>query len=131
MHLKSLLFSFRGRINRLPYWMVTLILIGWGSIFQQLMGSYGPDNPMTIGPGLVTIANFIIVLWIGLSVQVKRWHDRGKSGWWALINLIPIIGQVWVFIECGVLRSTTGDNRFGRNSIFSSQLPDSSGRFSQ
>ena len=59
--------------------------------------------------------------WIGLSVQVKRWHDRGKSGWWGLINLIPIIGQVWVFIECGVLRSTAGDNRFGRDSVSSSQ----------
>ena len=121
MNLKSLLFSFQGRITRLIFWVVTLILIGWGSIFQQLMGSYGPDNPMTIGPGLVTIVNFIIVLWIGLSVQVKRWHDRDKSGWWALINLIPIIGQAWVLIECGVLRGTAGDNRFGRDSFYSSQ----------
>ncbi|MBL0717518.1 MAG: DUF805 domain-containing protein [Desulfosarcina sp.] len=121
MHLKLLLFSFRGRINRLPYWIVTLILIGWGSIFQQLMGSYGPDNPMTIGPVLVTIANFIIVLWIALSIQVKRWHDRDKSGWWVLINLIPIIGQVWGFIECCVLRGTVGDNRFGRDLLSSLQ----------
>lgn len=115
MNLKSLLFSFSGRINRTPYWMVTLILLGWGSIFQQLMGPYGPDNPMTIGPVLVSIVDFIIVLWIGLSVQVKRLHDRDKSGWWVLLNLIPIIGQIWILIECGFLRGTAGENRFGLN----------------
>lgn len=114
MDLKSLLFSFRGRINRLPFWMVTLILIGWGTIFQELMGPYGPENPMTIGSGFITLANFVIILWIGLAVQIKRWHDRAKSGWWVLLNLIPVIGQIWVLIECGVLRGTAGDNHFSK-----------------
>lgn len=121
MNLKSLLFSFCGRINRLPYWVVTLIFIGFGGASQQALGTYGQDNLMTVGPALITIANFIIGVWIGIAVQVKRWHDRDKSGWWALINLVPIIGQVWVLIECGVLRGTAGDNRFGRDSISSSQ----------
>ena len=121
MDLKLLLFSFRGRIARLPFWVVTLILIGWGITFQKLMGPYGPESPMTISSGLVTIANFVIVLWIGLAVQIKRWHDRDRSGRWALVNLIPIVGQIWVLIECGVLRGTVGDNRFGRESA--SSLP--------
>ena len=121
MNLKSLLFSFRGRINRLPFWVVTLILIGWGITFQQLMGPYGPENPMTVGSGFVTLANFVIVIWIALAVQIKRWHDRDKSGWWALLNLIPVIGQIWILIECGVLRGTVGDNRFGQESTTSAQ----------
>ncbi len=121
MDVKSLLFSFRGRITRLPFWVVTLILIGWGATFQQLMGPYGPENPMTVSTGLVTIANFIIVLWIGLAVQIKRWHDRDKSGWWALLNLIPVVGLIWVLIECGLLPGTAGDNRFGREPTQSSQ----------
>ena len=120
MSLKSLLFSFRGRINRLPFWIVTLILLGCGSIFQQLMGPYGPENPMTIGSGVLTFVNFVMVLWIGLAVQIKRWHDRNKSGWWALLNLIPVIGHIWILIECGILRGTAGNNRFGRESISSS-----------
>jgi len=72
---------------------------------------------MTADTALLTIVNLIVVLWVGLSVQVKRWHDRDKSGWWALINLIPVIGQIWVFIECGILRGSSGDNRFGHDSI--------------
>ncbi|HIE08131.1 MAG TPA: DUF805 domain-containing protein [Desulfarculaceae bacterium] len=121
MNLKALLFSFHGRINRLPYWVVTLILAVWGGLFQQFMGPYGPDHPMTAGPGLVTGINFVIVLWIALAVQVKRWHDRDKSGWWMLINIVPIIGQIWLFIECGLLRGTAGENRFGRDLISPSQ----------
>ncbi len=113
MSLKLLLFSFRGRINRLPYWLVTLVLIGLGGISQQANGMYGSENPMTIGPAIIIFINFVISVWIGLAIQIKRWHDRDKSGWWALINLIPIIGQLWVLIECGILRGTIGDNRFG------------------
>ncbi len=121
MYIKSLLFSFRGRINRLPFWIVTLSLIGWGTSFQQLMGPYGPENPMTVGPALITLANFVIVMWIWLAVQIKRWHDRDKSGWWLLLNLIPVIGQIWILIECGVLAGTAGGNRFGAETTSPSQ----------
>ena len=113
MDIKSLLFSFTGRINRLPFWVVMLVLTGWGSTFQILMGPFGPENPMTIGPGLLTIANLIIVLWIWLAVEIKRWHDLNKSGWWVLINLVPVIGQIWVFIACGCFKGTAGTNRYG------------------
>jgi uncharacterized membrane protein YhaH (DUF805 family) len=116
MNLMSLLFSFRGRVKRLQFWVVTLVLIGWGATFQQFMGPYGPENPMTIGPVIVTLANFFVVLWIWLAVQIKRWHDRDKSGWWAALNLIPVIGQVWILIECGFLPGTVGTNRFDRES---------------
>jgi uncharacterized membrane protein YhaH (DUF805 family) len=53
------------------------------------------------------------LIWISVAVQVKRWHDRDKSGWWFLMNFVPIIGWLWVLIECGFLRGTPGPNRFG------------------
>ena len=117
MNLLPLLFSFQGLINRLPFWVVTLILIGFGAATQPAVDTYGPDNPMTIGPAIIAIVSFIISLWIGLAVQIKRWHDRDKSGWWALLNLIPIIGSLWVLVECGFLQGTAGDNRFGENPL--------------
>ena len=117
MNLQSLLFSFHGRINRLPYWVVTLILIGFGVASQEMAETYGPDNPMTIGPALLAIVGFIISVWVGLAVQIKRWHDRDKSGWWVLINLIPVVGSIWVLIECGFMQGTAGDNRFGRDPL--------------
>ena len=45
--------------------------------------------------------------------QVKRWHDRDKSGWFVLVNFIPFIGTIWALVELGFLRGTMGPNRFG------------------
>ena len=50
---------------------------------------------------------------MSLAIQVKRWHDRNKSGWWVLIGLIPLIGGIWALIETGFLAGDDGENRFG------------------
>jgi uncharacterized membrane protein YhaH (DUF805 family) len=55
----------------------------------------------------------LLVVWPAVAVSVKRWHDRNKSGWWVLINLIPIVGALWTLVENGFLRGTPGPNRFG------------------
>lgn len=62
---------------------------------------------------VMLIAVYIVVIWISLAVSVKRWHDRGKSGWWVLIGLIPLIGGIWALIETGFLPGDPGTNRFG------------------
>lgn len=48
-----------------------------------------------------------------LAVQVKRWHNRNKSGWWVLINCVPLIGAIWVFVEAGPLAGDQASNNFG------------------
>jgi len=55
----------------------------------------------------------ILGVWSGLAIQTKRWHDRGKSGAMNLIGIIPYIGGIWTFIECGCLRGTEGTNEYG------------------
>ena len=52
-----------------------------------------------------------------IIVGIKRWHDRDKSGWWSLIAFIPLIGFLWVLIECGFLAGTSGSNRFGEDPL--------------
>ena len=116
MNLKSLLFSFQGRINRLQYWVVTITLIVIGAT-SQMGNTYGPDNPMTVVPALLSLIGFVVVLWINLAVQVKRWHDLDKSVFWALINLVPVIGSIWVIITCGFFSGTAGNNHFGSKPI--------------
>ena len=54
-------------------------------------------------------------IWISLALQVKRWHDRGKSGWWVLLGCIPYSGAIWSFIELGCLRGTDGPNEYGHD----------------
>ena len=53
------------------------------------------------------------MIWIGLAVQAKRWHDQDKSAWWILINFVPFVGGLIVLIMCGFIAGTPGPNRFG------------------
>ena len=73
------------------------------------------------------VVGSIATLWIGgtwwmiLAVSAKRWHDRGKSGWWSLIMLIPMVGPIWALIELGFLKGDYGYNRYGHEDVSSSE----------
>ena len=108
MDYKKLLFSFEGRVNRQPYWMFVLAVIAVSFVLVGIS--------MVIGEkvGMILLVLFqILVLWSALAIQVKRWHDRDKSAWWLLMNFVPLIGAIWVFVECGCLRGTEGQNQYG------------------
>ena len=62
---------------------------------------------------LCVLLPFVLCTWAGIAVQVKRWHDLNKPGVWILINLIPLVGWLWNFIESGCTRGTFGDNLYG------------------
>jgi uncharacterized membrane protein YhaH (DUF805 family) len=47
-----------------------------------------------------------------LAVQVRRFHDQDKSGWFVLIGFIPFVGSLIVFVFM-CLAGTDGPNRFG------------------
>src|SRR5688572_11557184 len=101
--MKDLLFSFKGRVGRQSYWLLNaVILVG---VIATIVIDAALMDPAMIeadkGMGIVSALFMLIVLWPSLAIQVKRWHDRDKSGWWVLIGLIPIIGPIWTLIENG------------------------------
>ena len=115
MDIKSLLFSFTGRVGRGPYWAVVgafivldLIIIGISSALNN-----GGSGVLTMLFGLVALLVGLVCMWIGLAVTIKRWHDRNKSGWWCLISFVPVIGGIWTLVECGCLPAVDEGNRFG------------------
>ncbi len=126
----SLLFSFSGRINRQPFWLagIALAIAQYALLFAlaSVMGvefietttasSYSVQADMsTMSPqaiGLLVVVS-LIFLWPGLAITIKRWHDRGKSGWWIFIVLIPLVGAIWALVETGFLRGTVGPNPYG------------------
>ena len=50
----------------------------------------------------------------GLAVAIRRLHDIGKSGWYYLLFIIPIIGPIWLIILF-VTEGEQGDNKYGPN----------------
>lgn len=108
------LFSFKGRINRKPYWIFTLILYT-GMIITSIIDFNNTGKEGEIG--YVTKIYMVVLIWPALAIQVKRWHDRNKSGWWVLINFVPVIGFIWAIIENGFLPGKESANRFGVNPL--------------
>ncbi len=107
------LFSLQGRISRKQYWLNFLLPALGISLLIGFLAS-GADQTSPSGPmDWLAIAWSLALLWPGIATQVKRWHDRGKSGWWYLINFVPLIGGIWAFVETGCLAGSEGENRFG------------------
>lgn len=81
MTLQQWLFSIKGRIGRRDFWIWIAIWLVTMSALFTLAGS----NLLNL-----QTAAFIIVclLWPTAAVVVKRLHDRGKSGLWALLMVL-------------------------------------------
>jgi uncharacterized membrane protein YhaH (DUF805 family) len=85
----------------------------WGSSFLVY-------SPLVFGV-VSTSDTAVAIIWIAiallgflsLSFQVRRCHDRGKSGFWLLLGVIPILGGLWALIELGCLPGDPGDNAHG------------------
>jgi hypothetical protein len=62
---------------------------------------------------LILLILSLLLIWMTFCMTVKRYHDRGKSAWWYLIQFIPIIGGIWAFVELGFCSGDDGDNDYG------------------
>jgi len=117
MDFQNIFLSFNGRLRRSHFWLGIVIL--WVIEMVIMMALVMPGiraAAMGGSPGPLVLVGqllLLVLLWPALAVQVKRWHDRDKSGWWVLISLIPLIGFIWVIVECGILDGTPGPNKFG------------------
>jgi len=129
----KLLFSYRGRIRRKPFWLgiflpVTLMAIA----IRFIPEDYTYD-------GSVNMVSYAILTWILTAGFAKRLHDRNYSGWFQLIFIVPaatlyiltaifgantwivalefatlLIG-FWIIIETGFISGTIGQNRFAED----------------
>ena len=114
MPLSELLFSFKGRIRRLHWWVASLAVaavVGVAtSIIELVAKSTGkfviipetqqlvPTGPFAFAVGAIVLAN----MWINFALGVKRLHDRDRSGWWLLVQgvimvltIILVVGMVF------------------------------------
>jgi uncharacterized membrane protein YhaH (DUF805 family) len=105
--------DFSGRARRREYWfflLVYLVIYIVLTIVDTMVGLLNAATGIGILGGLFALAMLIP----SISVGVRRLHDTGRSGWWLLIALIPIVGAV-VLLVFYLLDSQPGDNRFGPN----------------
>ena len=93
--------DFSGRARRKEYWMWTLyatLIFILAMIMDNMLGLNFELLGQDLGYGWMYVIAGIINFIPGLSIVVRRLHDVGKSGWFFLIILIPIIGWIGILI---------------------------------
>lgn len=114
MDFQKFYFSAKGRANRKQLWLwLMLPVFAMYIVLVILDAALGTQFHPRGGLGLFSLIGPLIILFPLIVVQIKRFHDRDKSGWWVLIALVPLIGPLWLLIELGFLEGTPGPNRFG------------------
>lgn len=105
--------EFSGRSRRKEFWMFALfnlIALFLAAIIDNIIGTTFGEIPY----GFVYVIYSLITFVANLSLSVRRLHDVGKSGWFLLIYLIPLIGAIWIFVLF-CTDGETGANKYGVN----------------
>jgi uncharacterized membrane protein YhaH (DUF805 family) len=125
-------FSFSGRASRGEFARVSLRLV-YATVFVVLAAIFGAMQGLAASGYLA--AALIAAIWLAnVAVAVRRLHDRGLSGWFAVIVLpfplveaaargIPILLlpivllDIWLFIEVYIRRGVRGANQYGADPL--------------
>lgn len=141
------LLSFEGRARRRDWWIITLSLMAAQMLVSASLWSTTPtlyEGPILGGWSAgytVEYSVAVLALWPTLAVNVRRAHDRGKSGIPAVVAQLALFGlsfvataegmfppttatglaAMWVMLPCslyllfrlGLADGTPGPNRFG------------------
>jgi len=119
--LLPLLFSFKGRIQRLYWWVATLAVGAVAGIATTLLeygarssGSFVPDpGSDQIAPtgifGAAITAIGLANLWINLALSVKRLHDRDRTGAWVFLQILLVfLAVIMIVVAIAVPKEQDG-----------------------
>ncbi len=97
--------EFNGRATRSEYWWFVLFIFLVSAVLNVINHS-----------GVLASIFSLVVLLPSLAVAVRRLHDTNRSGWFLLLNLIPIIGWI-VLIVWYAQKSDEGSNQYDSPAI--------------
>lgn len=126
---KTTLFSWTGRVGRLHYFSYFSIVLIFGgvlwwsllfNVFLKMENStarnfswYLHDTKHVLSLTLIALTPLLLIIFgICLSLTIRRLHDLNRSGWFALLLIVPLINfillLILLFIPC-----TNEQNNFG------------------
>jgi|AntRauTorckE6833_2_1112554.scaffolds.fasta_scaffold03546_1 uncharacterized membrane protein YhaH (DUF805 family) len=100
--LKNQYADFTGRATRQAFWMYTLVYL----IIAALLSAVGIES--------LSFLFALAVFLPSVAITARRLHDIGKSGWWQLLFLIPVIGLI-VMIVFLIREGDEQENAYGPN----------------
>ncbi len=113
--------DFSGRSRRQEYWMFVLfqvlVLVAMGVVIG-IIGAAGSGGAMDTIGGIIIL--LFVLIYLGLfvvpmlAVQVRRFHDQDKSGWFILLSFVPAVGGI-IMLVFMCLEGTHGPNQYGED----------------
>lgn len=103
--------QFDGRSRRKEYWLfvlVNMVVSFLLTFIDRFTGTFDPDIGLGLLSGIYALAVFIPAI----AVACRRLHDTGRTAWWLLILLVPLIGWV-VLVVFFVQDSQEEENQYG------------------
>lgn len=112
--------NFSGRATRREYWFVTLInIFTFIVLYIVAIIVLGVEPNDTDPDGLINYLPLVGLVIIGiaailptLALEVRRLHDSNRRGWWMLIRLIPIVGDILMLVFT-LSKGNDGKNDYG------------------
>ena len=108
--------NFKGRARRSEYWFIQLFLVLTNlaavPIDLALMNGDVDRFIANGGGGIVGLIWILATIVPAIAVLIRRLHDTNRSGWWALIGLVPLAGAI-VLLVFTVEDSNKGVNKYG------------------
>lgn len=77
--------DFSGRARRSEYW--------WFALFN-----FGVTLILSLVSSVLYVLAALALFLPALAVGVRRLHDTGRSGWYLLISLIPLVGAIILIV---------------------------------
>jgi glycoside/pentoside/hexuronide:cation symporter, GPH family len=112
------LFSFNGRATRSMFWGMSIVaglplyLVYY--TFMLILSSF-PESFWKYLFLTILIAFALILIWISLVINVKRWHDLSYSGYMIFIGLVPIVGSIISIVMLGFFKGKNEENKYGKD----------------
>lgn len=110
--------NFKGRARRSGYWYIQLFLVVTNLIAAPIdlaLMNWDFDRFISNGGGgIVGLIWILATIVPALALLIRRLHDTNRSGWWALIGLILVVGAV-ILIVFTVEDSYKGQNKYGES----------------
>jgi len=93
-----------GRASRREYWTFVLINMAVNVVLTILAKQVSLV-------GILGLLFSLALIVPSIAVGIRRLHDTGKSGWYLLAGLVPVIG--WLAVLIFMLQESSGDNNYG------------------
>ncbi|MEM9739516.1 MAG: DUF805 domain-containing protein [Pseudomonadota bacterium] len=90
------LFNPNGRISRSSYWLQFILPYIGISVAASVIDMIITPDLAAAGGGIVGTIVALFYFWPSIAIPVKRFHDRGMTGWWVLFFALMLIAAIAV-----------------------------------